>query len=394
MTRSTAVNMQYPHGDDGRDLRIDFLRGLIMVYVIIVHFEYFSLFSMFAWERLAIISSAEGFVFLSGIVVGMVYQRRLLQKGLWDATRLLWQRAFKLYRVNVYMIISIILLGLLPFVNTHEVTHWTQPWSGESFALFPPPGTDFLTYLGKILCLRIGPHQYQVIGLYVVLLAFAPLALLLLSRGQGFWLLLLSWGLYALNYWLHLRITGARFELAFPSLTWQLIFFHGMAIGYYRQQILGYLVSARGRWLFVASLLLSVAFFLLSANNERILFWPWGHLDWISQETYNRVYQYGFDKTRLGLGRIMNNAVLFIVAYVLLTRYWRRFESLIGWLLIPLGQNSLYVFTLHVYLLLLLSNTPFPGMNNFWVNTLLHLAVIMLVWGMVKRRLLFHIIPR
>ncbi|MEJ2246741.1 MAG: OpgC domain-containing protein, partial [Acidobacteriota bacterium] len=65
----------YP-AKDKRDLRLDFMRGLIMVYVVVVHIECYSLFSLFAWERLGIISSAEGFVFLSGLVAGLVYGKR------------------------------------------------------------------------------------------------------------------------------------------------------------------------------------------------------------------------------------------------------------------------------------------------------------------------------
>lgn len=391
--KKTIVNSAaygYPPGT--RDLRIDFLRGLIMVYVIIVHFEYFSVFSLFAWERLAIISSAEGFVFLSGIVVGMVYKRRLLQTGLKSASRLLWQRAFKLYRVNIYMILSILLLGLLPFVNVFEVTHWINPWTNESFALFPVEGTSVSSTISQTLLLRIGPHQYQVIGLYVVLLALAPGALYLLSRGKAGILLLLSWILYAGNHFLQIPLTGARYEMAFPTLTWQLLFFHGMAIGYYRHVVLDYIASTR--WLFYLAISAAIGFLFLTNNNQHLLYLPGWHLDFIKPETYGMLYAFWFQKTSLGLGRILNNAVLFVLAYYLLTTYWVWFEKSLAWLLVPLGQNSLYVFTLHVYFLLLLSNTPLPGLNNIWINSFLHLAVIFTIWGMVKRQILFHIIPR
>jgi len=384
----------YPYPEQARDLRIDFLRGLIMVYVILVHFEYFSALSMFAWDRLGIISSAEGFVFLSGTVVGMVYKKRLEKSGLKVASQLLWKRAFTLYRVNIYMIISISLLGLIPLVNTFEVTHWTNPWSKESFLLFPPEGASVLTYIWKTLLLRISPHQYQVIGLYVVLLALAPVALYLLSRNKIAILLIVSWSLYFLNHFLHLKITGARYEMGFPTLTWQLIFFHGMAIGYYRHTVLGYISSSSSKKLFYVSILFVFGFFILAQNNQNPLFWPWGHLDLLDYSTYKTLHSDWFQKTTLGLGRIINNVVLFIAAYYLLTQYWKWFEYLLGWLFIPLGQNSLYVFTLHVYFIVLVNNTPLPGFDNFHVNTLIHLSVILSIWWMVKREILFNVIPR
>jgi len=64
-----------------RDLRLDFLRGLIMLVVISVQMEYFSLFSLFAWERIGYVSSAEGFVALSGMILDIVYKKRLLREG-------------------------------------------------------------------------------------------------------------------------------------------------------------------------------------------------------------------------------------------------------------------------------------------------------------------------
>ena len=391
---SVVDSPAYPHPENARDLRIDFLRGLIMVYVILVHFEYFSALSMFAWGRFGIVSSAEGFVFLSGTVVGMVYKKRLEKSGLKVASMLLWKRAFTLYRVNIYVIISIVLLSLIHFVNVFEVTHWTNPWSKESFPLFPPEGASLTTYIWQTILLRISPHQYQVIGLYVVLLATAPAALYLLSRNKIAILLIVSWSLYFLNDFLHLKITGARYEMAFPTLTWQLIFFHGMAIGYYRHIVLSYIASVKSQPLFYMSLVFILGFVILANNNQNPLFWPWGHLELLDYETYKTLQGDWFQKTTLGFGRLVNNVVLFIAAYYLLTQYWKWFEKALSWLLIPLGQNSLYVFTLHVFFILLVSNTPLPDFESFIVNTFLHLAVIFSIWWMVKREILFNVIPR
>ncbi|NEV64314.1 OpgC domain-containing protein [Thiorhodococcus minor] len=390
----TASPIAYPTSVDGRDLRIDLLRGLIMVYLIVVHFELASALSIFAWDRLALISSAEGFVFLSGIVVGLVYRRRMERDGLREATRLLWRRAWQLYQVNLFVIASIALLGLIPAVDVFELTHWTNPWSGESFPLYPAAGTAWWDYLVRIALLRIGPHQFQVIGLYVLLMACAPLALYLAGRRLTWVVLLLSWGAYALNHYLQLRVTGARYEYAFPSLTWQLLFFHGLLIGYYRDRTLEFLASTASRWLVYLCVALLAGFFFLANNNPHPLFWPWGHLSFIAPETFGEMYRTWFMKTPLGLGRLLNNVAAFVVAYHLLSRYWRYFERPLGWLLIPLGQNSLYVFILHIYVLLILYNTPLPDMDLFSVNTLIHLGVIVSIWLMVKQRFLFSVVPR
>src|ERR1700759_5327206 len=72
----------------GRDLRYDSLRGLMLVIMTINHLP--SLVSRFTDEPLGVFSGAEGFVFLSGLLAGLVYARRLRRDGpaaLWDSSR-------------------------------------------------------------------------------------------------------------------------------------------------------------------------------------------------------------------------------------------------------------------------------------------------------------------
>ena len=98
-------------------------------------------------------------------------------------------------------------------------------------------------------------------------------------------------------------------------------------------------------------------------------------------------------KSKLGIGRLVNVVVLFIAIYALLTTCWQPFHKALGWFFIPLGQASLYVFFIHIFFLLLVANTPFPGYNNFWVNTGIHAFVLASVWIMVKKEFLFRWIP-
>jgi hypothetical protein len=382
----------YP-AKDKRDLRLDFMRGLIMVYVLVVHIECYSLFSLFAWERLGIISSAEGFVFLSGLVAGLVYGKRAATEGIKAVVQKLWRRSFQLYRVNVFVILSIAAFSLIPLVNVFELTHWWVPGHpDQSFALYPAASTSWWEIFLQAVMLKIGPHQFQIIGLYVVLLAVAPAAIYALTRGYTRQLLLFSWILYGLNAFLSLRLTVSRFELGFPLLTWQMLFYTGMVIGYHRERVLGYLVE--NRWIFILAASLSIGFILLGYNNPGTMFWPWRTWSFINPDTYANMYLVWFNKTTLGLGRLLNNAALFVTIYVLLSRYWHLFNRAVGWLVIPLGQASLYVFTLHVYAILLINNTPIPAQQSFLLNTLVHAATVLTIWTMVRRKFLFGWIPR
>jgi hypothetical protein len=59
-----------------------------------------------------------------------------------------------------------------------------------------------------------------------------------------------------------------------------------------------------------------------------------------------------------------------------------------------LGQATLYVFIVHVFLILALANIPALQLGNIWLNTGAYVLVLGLVWTMVKTKFLFRIIPR
>ena len=353
------------------------------------------MFSLLAWERIGLVSSAEGFVLLSGLVVGLVYGRHAKRDGLMSAAKRLWSRAFQLYRANLFVILSIALLGLLPFINVFDVTHWWIPGDrANAYYLYPLDTAPWWEWLWKALTLQVGPHQYQVIGLYVVLLSLAPIAIFLLLRDYWSWVLLVSWAMYIANLFFMIRLTPTKFELGFPLLTWQLLFFNGLVIGFYHKQILNWLLADKNRWVGWLAGLTCLGFMFLAFNNPYAMFWPWEHLSFVPSDIFQSIYAFWFNKTLLGPGRLLNNAALFVTMYILLSRYWLGFNKLLGWFLIPLGQASLYVFTVHVYIILLVINLPIPIHDSFVWGTIVHGGSFLLIWLMVKHQVLFNWIPR
>jgi hypothetical protein len=66
-----------------------------------------------------------------------------------------------------------------------------------------------------------------------------------------------------------------------------------------------------------------------------------------------------------------------------------------GWLLLPLGQSSLYAYAMHVLLLgLFYKSFDRLADRTEWSNTVAQLGVLVLVWCMVKTRFLFRVVPR
>src|SRR4029450_11636801 len=80
-----------------RDVRIDFLRGLAMTCVINNHSKLSSLLSWFSYARFWVVTAAEVFVVLAGVVLGMVYGRRLVRDGWRAVVNGLGRRAALLY---------------------------------------------------------------------------------------------------------------------------------------------------------------------------------------------------------------------------------------------------------------------------------------------------------
>ncbi len=62
-----------------RDIRLDALRGLVLAWMTLNHLG--GPLQAYSFQTLGFVSSAEGFVFISGIVAGMVYGRIGLNQG-------------------------------------------------------------------------------------------------------------------------------------------------------------------------------------------------------------------------------------------------------------------------------------------------------------------------
>ncbi|WP_151638688.1 OpgC domain-containing protein [Noviherbaspirillum aerium] len=384
-----------------RDLRIDFMRGLVFVLLFTTHFRYQSWFALVAWERIGVVSSAETFIILAGVVTGAVYGKKLKSEGLGPCSIKLFQRAWTLYKLAIIVAGSVALLRLVPGLDTSALTSFIDPVSGHRHELYPPVENSALTFF-EVLLLKAVPDQFQVVGLYVVLFLLTPLIFSAIHRGRTGSLLVLSWAVYLINYLAlesepgtaALPVTGAQFEYAFPLLAWQLIFVHGIVAGYHKQRILQFFRTGAGQALLATCVVLSILFAAFSLNHPLDTLPDWAVASFIPPDIFMRWYQAFFLKYNLGPGRLLNNLVLLISVFALLTAAWRPIKRWLGWLFIPFGQESMYVFFVHIYLILLISNTPLPGMQNVWINTAIHAGMLLTCWAMVKTRFLFRWIPR
>lgn len=378
----------------GRDTRIDFIRGWVMVVLIIVHTEFFSLWNILVWERVGMISGGEGFVLLAGVVLGMVSRQRIARSGWAEASRRLVDRALQLYRVHFTMILLIGVLSLACGALFHEITSFTDRGSHTVYELYPHKPTLFI-WFASIATLKMGPHQIQILGLYVILIAACPLMILAIHKGRTRALLGLSWILYFSNVVAPKMPTGAQFEYAFPLLTWQILFVHGLVIGHYFQEIQTWFHTKAGKAMFVACVVIALFFLVVVQSNTNSFLPEWARWElWPS--FYGKLRAYA-DKNTLGPLRLLNYAAFLVVLYAVLTRWWPFFQRTLGWYLVPIGQATLYVFVLHVFLVqgcAWIVPFGFDQRHALWLTTLLHTAELLVLWVMVRRQFLFRWIPR
>ena len=347
-----------------RDLRLDFLRGYLIFAMVVDHIGEGSWLHAITGGDRFVISAAEGFVFLSGLVMGMVYRRVIQRDGLVSAARKALGRGAKLYLLHV---------GLtLGFVTASYLTRafWFEPIQDE------------VSYVVDVLTLRQTYYITDVIHLYTVLVLTSPLALLLLARGRTSLLLLASWLLWLVYQWCPWELTSISGNIAFPAAAWQIFFFVGLAIGYHRAAVGAFL--GRIPTIVAAPLLGAVALILFAQHLSGNTLLP---ADSWTGHSYSDI----FYKWDVRPGRLLAAAVFFPLAYLLVTVAWRPLLAGLGWFLLPLGQNSLLAYSAHIPIVLVAATVlPQVGLEgpNPGANSAIQLAGVALAWGVVRARTL------
>src|SRR3954466_733315 len=99
---AVRVMEKWQYAGDKRDLRLDLLRGLAAVTMIIDHVggKDSWLYAISGGDRF-FVSAAEGFVAISGLVMGIVYAGVIARQGLWAALAKAAKRAGTLYALTV-----------------------------------------------------------------------------------------------------------------------------------------------------------------------------------------------------------------------------------------------------------------------------------------------------
>jgi hypothetical protein len=365
-----------------RILTFDLLRGYFLVAIIIDHLNFFpNGLDWWSARGNLFVTTAEGFFFISGIVLGIVRGQKLIDKPFKFVTKLLLKRAAQLYLTAVILVILFTLLGWWFFMN----------YPGLKVGILPP-STSLPELIGRSLTFNYIYGWADYLRLYAIFLLASPIAMWLLRKGLWHVLFIASFAIWLL-FPFDPKLPDAAQEMLQP-LSWQLIFFGGLTIGFYWNKITVWwqrikpaiqkvaIVSVLG--LATVTLLLNIFLVFIVPDINTSAYLP--------ADLHYQLYINFFDKERLPLLRIG----LFLLWFWAAFWVFRRFEPIIvrflGWLLLPFGTNSLYVYTIHAFMIFL-AHLWFTD-TTLLANFLITVSIIGIIWLMIRYKVLMRVIPR
>jgi hypothetical protein len=333
MTSRFAASYAVP---SGRDLRLDFFRGLALWFIFLDHIPD-NVFNWITVRNYGFSDATEIFVFISGYTAVIAYGRMMLRDGWLRAAARIFRRVWQLYVAHILLFVAF----------TAQIAYFSiarnTPELIQEMQLMGLGENPYRAILEAVL-LKFRPVNLDVLPLYIVLLAAFPFALPAILRWP--WALLAaSFGLYAVTLHLEWNLPGYPDEKVwfFNPMAWQAIFYTGAVLAVTSPH-LGRL--DRWRWLLsavAAVYLVFAAFITLSWHYNSM-----GRLipDWISRQIYP------IDKTNLDILRFLH-----FVALAWLIRLGVRPNSqFLRWrVLIPIrrcGEHSLQIFCLGTFLAL------------------------------------------
>ena len=352
--------MQFPKMQ--RRPELDALRGLFLVWMTLTHLP--TRMSEFVNQPFGFVSSAEGFVFLSALLVARIYSRQAAEDELGLRAKL-WKRALKIYGIHLLMLAFAFTVAAGLAVTTHRAAIYNL----LNFYLAHPA----TAIIGSVLLLYC-PPLLDILPMYVIFLAASPLVL---SSGVRFgWRRLLAvsgvlWIAAQLGgrEFLHtqvVRITHLHIPQqeagAFNLLAWQAVWMMGLWLG---------AKSAEGE-----VPLKRLPGWSIAAATAVCIFFAGVRHNWYGSFLGGRLTQsalaFQLDKWHIGPLRALN-----LMAFTILFYWLRRFVFPLVAVepFLTLGKASLEVFCAHIIFVFIALALLYNDMDRLHGVT----AIVMLV---------------
>ena len=338
-----------------RDLRLDFFRGIALIFIFLDHIPANKLayFTLGSWS---FCDAAEMFVFISGYTAALVFGQMTERLGFGLTALRVLNRCWVLYVAHIFLFVA------FTAQVSFTAERFANPMFVEEMSVDKFLEAPHMAVLNA-LTLTFQPAFMDILPLYIVLMLTLALFLPLIARAP--------WAAIGLSFLLYLVAQRRGFNLpTFPEghwffnpFAWQFMFIIGACLGYPRAERWPTWLDRR--------FLVWVAVAIIAMSGVGRLFLglqAWLGLDWPRAA---RVVWWGLSKTALGPYRLVNFLALAYLASTLVkpTDAWLR--SRWNRPIIRMGQNSLYIFCLGIFL----SYLGHLFLVEFQSGTVAHLGV-------------------
>jgi hypothetical protein len=210
-----------------RDPRLDFFRGLGMFIIFIAHIPG-NVWTLWIPARFGFSDATEIFVFCSGMASAIAFGRVFDERGWWMGAARVSHRVWQVYwgHIALFLIIAAMVVGLDATGWYPEENHFRDRLNLVWF--FDNTATNLI----GLLTLTYVPNYFDILPMYLVILALMPIVVLLAWQSRylaavfvgALWLgANLGW------LWLPAEPWSER-EWFFNPFGWQLVFFTGFAL--------------------------------------------------------------------------------------------------------------------------------------------------------------------
>ncbi|MDX8352498.1 OpgC domain-containing protein [Cognatiyoonia sp. IB215182] len=366
-------------GVGARDVRLDFFRGIAMFIILIAHIPS-NWLTLWIPARFGFSDATEMFVFCSGMASAIAFGKVFREQGHMMGSVRVAFRVWQVYWAHIGLFFAV----AAAMVVLNNLVPDGRDYVGQLnlYPFFNRPQENLV----GLLTLTYVPNYFDVLPMYLVILAMMPfvIALVGFNRWVAAAVLIAIW------------LSASVFDLNFPAepwserqwffnpLGWQLVFFTGFAL------MAGWIPAPPVDWrLFAVAVLIvlvSVPFAYFRVYNEVEWFLEW-----------RREWRFLFTKTDFGILRYVHFLSLAYIAWCLVgpkgarilpsetgglfARIWQVILNAI----LKVGQQSLVVFVSSMFLARLLGALfDQVGRSHFsmaWVNILGALIIIALAYG-------------
>ncbi|CAN7618440.1 OpgC family protein [Neorhizobium tomejilense] len=213
---------------------IDGMRGYFLVFMVLNHLIFAGgyLLVKINHNQLAFVEDAQGFVFLSGLLIGMVYAKKMLKNGYAAGRTAIYNRAFELYRYAMGVVLVVLVAQML-LPGAYSI--WFN-WLG--YTTFDDP-----LRLAAIATFLYQPTFMDILPQYIVYMLFAPMLVKLVLEDKWHYVVagsVILWMAAQLGLQqiattpLNDMVMGADdqgIRVSFNLLGWQVVFYSGLVLG-------------------------------------------------------------------------------------------------------------------------------------------------------------------